>query len=82
MKRYRISPEARDDLDGICDRFARDSSAETATNFLWRFYQTFQSIGSSPAAGVAASEFDPAGTRKFPMRTISFTTGRREVPEF
>lgn len=29
--------------------------------------ETFKSIGSSPAAGVAALDFKPEGTRRFPM---------------
>jgi plasmid stabilization system protein ParE len=67
VKSYEIAREAKKDLDAIWDRIARDSNAETATNFLWKFYETFKAIGSSPAAGVAARDFKPEGTRKFPM---------------
>jgi plasmid stabilization system protein ParE len=67
VKRYEIAPEAKKDLDAIWDRIAKASSAEIATNFLWKFYETFGSIGSSPAAGVAALDFRPEGTRRFPM---------------
>ena len=67
MKRYEIAPEARKDLDAIWDWIARASSAEIATNFLWKFYETFGSIGSSPTAGAAALGFKPEGTRRFPM---------------
>ena len=67
MKGYVISPEARADLESIWDYIAERTSAETATEFLWRFYETFASIASSPAAGVVGSSFLPEGTRKFPM---------------
>src|SRR5947207_8708470 len=67
MKRYQIAPEAKKDLEAIWYWMAGESSAAIATNFLWKFYETFRSIGSSPAAGVAAVDFKPEGTRKFPM---------------
>jgi toxin ParE1/3/4 len=67
VSRYRISRHAREDLDAIWDYIARRSSADTATNFLWRFYETFRSIASSPAAGVVVPDLEPQGIRKFPM---------------
>lgn len=67
MKSYIVSPEARSDLDGIWHYIAERSSAETATEFLWRFYASFHSIASSPSVGVAMPNFQPAGVRKFFM---------------
>ena len=67
MKRYTISVEARSDLDGIWDYIAERSTTETATEFLWKFYASFQSIASSPSAGVAMPDFQPAGIRRFLM---------------
>ena len=67
MKRYVVSPEARTDLDGIWDYIAERSSAETATRFMWKLYETFTSIGSSPGAGVAVLNLLPDDARKFPM---------------
>jgi toxin ParE1/3/4 len=62
-----LSPLARADLDGIWDYIAGRSSAETATGFIWKFYEIFASIASSPAAGVAAPDLLREGARKFPM---------------
>ncbi|HEV3196710.1 MAG TPA: type II toxin-antitoxin system RelE/ParE family toxin [Bryobacteraceae bacterium] len=67
MKRYVVSPDARTDLDGIWDYIAERGSAESATDFVWKLYDTFTSIGSSPKAGVAAPSLLPGDTRKFPM---------------
>lgn len=67
MSRYVVSPEARADLDGIWDYIAERSTAETATEFLWKFYGTFASCAESPAAGIAIPNLLPAGGRKFPM---------------
>ena len=67
MKRYVVSPLARADLDGIWDYIAERSSAETATEFMWKFYQSFASIASSPAAGVAVPDLLAEGARKFPV---------------
>jgi plasmid stabilization system protein ParE len=53
VKRFSISAEARSDLDGIWNYIAERSSAETATEFLQKFYASFHSIGSSPSVGVA-----------------------------
>ncbi len=67
MRGYVVSPEARADLDSVWDYIAERISAETANEFLLRFYETFASIASSPAAGVVVPGFLPEGTRKFPM---------------
>jgi toxin ParE1/3/4 len=67
VKRYVVSRLARADLDGIWDYIAERSSAETATEFVWRFYQIFASIASTPAAGVAIPDLLTEGARKFPM---------------
>ena len=67
MKRYVLSPFARADLDGIWDYIAERGSAETATEFIWKFYEIFMSIASSPAAGVAVPDLLTEGARKFPM---------------
>jgi toxin ParE1/3/4 len=67
VRRYRLSQGARADLDRIWDFIAERSSAEVASEFIWKFYDTFASIGSSPAAGVAIPELLAEGARKFPM---------------
>jgi toxin ParE1/3/4 len=67
VKRYVVSPDARTDLDDIWDYIAERGSAESATDFVWKLYDTFTSIGSSPKAGVAAPSLLPGDTRKFPM---------------
>ena len=67
MKRYVISPEASADLDGIWNYIAERASVETATDFIWRFYEAFVSIASSPRAGVNMSDLPPGDVRKFPM---------------
>ena len=67
MKRYVVSPEATADLDSIWDYIAERASAQTATDFLWRFYETFTSIASSPRAGVNMPDLPPGDVRKFPM---------------
>ena len=66
MKRYVLSPLARADVDCIWDYIAERSSAETATEFVWKFYEMFASIASSPGAGVAVPDLRE-GARKFPM---------------
>jgi len=67
VKAYSISADARSDLDAIWNYIAERSSAETATEFLWKFYTAFHSIASSPSVGVAMADFQPAGIRKFFM---------------
>ncbi|MGA3240976.1 MAG: type II toxin-antitoxin system RelE/ParE family toxin [Bryobacteraceae bacterium] len=81
MKRYTVSLEARSDLDGIWDYIAERSSAETAAEFLWKFYASFPSIASSPSAGVAMPDFQPAGIRRFLMGKflIYYLPGRGKI---
>jgi plasmid stabilization system protein ParE len=81
VKRYTIAVEARSDLDGIWDYIAERSSAETATEFLGRFYASFQSIASSPSVGVAMPDLQPAGIRKFFMGKflIYYLRGRSRI---
>lgn len=67
MKLYSISAEARSDLDGIWNYIAERSSAETAIEFLQKFYASFHSIASGPSVGVAMPDFQPSGIRKFFM---------------
>lgn len=67
MKRYQTSREADADLDSIWDYIAERSSAETATDFLWEFYEAFTTIASSPRAGVSLPDLPPGDVRKFPM---------------
>jgi toxin ParE1/3/4 len=67
VKRYVSSPEASADLDSIWDYIAERGGVETATGFLWRFYETFVSIASSPRAGVNMPDLPPGDVRKFPM---------------
>ena len=67
MKRYVVSADARADVDEIWDDIAGRSSAETATNFLWRFYEAFASLAQSPSAGMVVSGLVDESVRKFPM---------------
>ncbi len=67
MKRYVISSDASADLDGLWDYIAERSSADVASGFIWKFYETFSSIASSPRAGVNMPELPPGDVRKFPM---------------
>jgi toxin ParE1/3/4 len=67
VKRYVISPEASADLDGLWDYIAERSTAEVASGFIWKFYETFSSIASSPRAGVNMPGLPPGDVRKFPM---------------
>jgi plasmid stabilization system protein ParE len=81
VKSYTISAEARSDLDGIWNYIAERSSAETATEFLWKFYASFVSIASSPSVGVAMPGFEPSGLRRFFMGKflIYYLPGRGKV---
>jgi plasmid stabilization system protein ParE len=67
VSRFVVSLDARADLDCIWDYVAERSSAETAAGFIWKFYETFSSLASSPAAGIATPDLPPGGGRKFPM---------------
>lgn len=70
MKGYVVSSEARADLDGIWDYIAERAGIDTAEAFIWKFCETFSSLASSPAAGVAVPDLSPGlrnGLRKFPM---------------
>lgn len=67
MKRYVVSADARADLDEIWDYIASRSSAETATTFLWRFYDAFTSLAQSPSTGMAVPSLVEESVRKFPM---------------
>lgn len=67
MKRYLISQDASADLDAIWDYIAERGGAETATAFIWKFYETFASIATSPRAGVNMPDLPPGDVRKFPM---------------
>jgi len=67
VTRYRISADAKADLDGIWDYIADRTGAETAGHFIWRFDQTFASIAVSPRAGVNCPDLPPGDVRKFPM---------------
>ena len=62
-----MSPEARADLDGIWDYIAERADMGTAEEFIWKFYEIFSSIASSPRAGVSIPDFAPGDVRKFPM---------------
>ena len=67
MTRYRISGDAKADLDDIWNYIADRAGAETASHFIWKFDQTFASIATSPRAGVNCPDLPPGGVRKFPM---------------
>lgn len=67
MTRYRVSADARADLDRIWNYIADRAGGETASHFLWRFDQTFASIVLSPRAGVNCPDLAPGDVRKFPM---------------
>lgn len=66
MKNYQLSREADADLDRIWAYIAQRASAEAASDFIWKFYETFRSIAASPRAGVNMPEL-PGNVRKFPM---------------
>jgi toxin ParE1/3/4 len=65
VTRYRVSADAKADLDGIWNYIADRAGADTANHFLWRLNQTFASIAVSPGAGVNCPEL--GDVRKFPM---------------
>jgi toxin ParE1/3/4 len=67
VKRYVVSPQARADLDGIWDYIAERAGTDTAEEFIWRFYEIFFSLASSPAAGVSVPDLASGEVRKFPM---------------
>jgi toxin ParE1/3/4 len=67
VKRYEVSPEARADLDGIWDYIAERAGIDTAEEFIWKFYEIFSSLASSPAAGVSVPGLASGDVRKFPM---------------
>jgi toxin ParE1/3/4 len=67
VKAFRISADARGDLDGIWEYIAGRSSAETASKFISQFYDLFRSLATSPSAGVSVPAFEGGGVRKFPM---------------
>jgi len=62
-----MSPEARADLDGVWDYIAERAGIDTAEAFFWKFYETFSSLASTPAAGVAMPDFASREVRKFRM---------------
>ncbi|MGA2730350.1 MAG: type II toxin-antitoxin system RelE/ParE family toxin [Terracidiphilus sp.] len=67
MRRCVVSADASADLDSIWDYIAERAGAETATGFIWRLYEAFASIASSPRAGVSMPDLPPGDVRKFPM---------------
>jgi toxin ParE1/3/4 len=67
VKPYVIAPGAGTDLDSIWDYIAARASAEVATDFVWKFYDAFRSIASSPRSGVNMPDLPPGDVRKFPM---------------
>ena len=66
MKRYQLSREADADLNGIWVYIVQRASAEAASDFIWKFYETFRSLAGSPRAGVNIPDV-PGDVRKFPM---------------
>jgi toxin ParE1/3/4 len=67
VTRYQISGDAKADLDGIWNYIADRAGAETASQFIWKFDQTFASIAASPRAGVNSPDLPPGDVRRFPM---------------
>jgi toxin ParE1/3/4 len=67
VKRYIVSADARADLDEIWDYIVGRSSAETASTFFWRLYDSFASLAQSPSAGVAVPGLGKDSARKFPV---------------
>ena len=58
MKRYRVSPEARDDLKRISLYIAAEQESPLGANRLReRFLDCFQRLAESPFTGQACSEF-------------------------
>jgi len=67
VKRYLVSADASADLEAIWHYIAERSEAETSTEFLGRFYETFRSIAASPRARVNMPDLPGGDVRKFPM---------------
>jgi len=67
VKRYVLTSDARADLDSIWKYIARKSSAETATELLYRIRDVFPTLASSPSVGVRVSGAPQPDLRKFPM---------------
>jgi plasmid stabilization system protein ParE len=81
VKRYRLSPEAGADLDGIWEYVAKRSSIETATEFVERFLELFAFLGAAPLAGRSVPKLGPPGTRRFPLATylVYYKPGRNRI---
>ena len=65
MSRYKISPAARTDLNGICRHIAADKRA-AAGRFRKTFYESIRLLAAQPLIGEAREEFG-TGVRIFPV---------------
>lgn len=66
MRLYRVSREARDDLNDIWDYIATENAApEAADRLMDRFYELFCQLGIHPFIGRGRPEFEPE-IRSFP----------------
>jgi|SRR5215475_15199357 len=66
MPRYRITDEARADLDAIWLYVAERGSIETADRLIDAIIERFPLLASTPGMGLAREEFAP-GLRSFPV---------------
>ena len=66
MPRYRITEEARADLDAIWLYVAERGGIETADRLIDAFIERFPLLASTPGMGFAREDFAP-GLRSFPV---------------
>lgn len=66
MKQYRLSPEAKQDLDDIFDYVAREAGIATAERLIDDITDRLPFLASNPAAGRQREELE-AGARSFPV---------------
>jgi toxin ParE1/3/4 len=65
VKRYRVSKDARRDLDDIFDYWAERASSEIAGRLIEAIVERFWILGEYPSTGRACDELAP-GVRCFP----------------
>jgi toxin ParE1/3/4 len=95
MPQYRVTDEARADLDAIWLYVAERGGTETADRLIDAIIERFPRLASIPGMGVAREDFAP-GLRSFPVgdyltfyrRTtgridiVRVLHGRRDLPRF
>ena len=80
MKRYRLSRPAKDDLDEIWLRIAREASPETADRFVDEITARFPFLAGMPEAGRSRDDLE-SGLRSFPVEDylIYYRRARRGI---